>query len=78
MLCWEAIQDVTLIILIVAATVSLILFFVTKYALHTGGGEDEEENLEWIDSVAIYFSVLLVVLVSGKTRSKIDPFFYKR
>jgi len=63
MLMWEAIQDVTLIILQVAALVSLILWLVTR---HTSGDdhEDEEEH-GWIDSVAILVSVVVVVLVTA-------------
>ncbi|CAL8077870.1 unnamed protein product [Orchesella dallaii] len=64
MLMWEAIQDVTLIILQVAALVSLILWLVTKYSQDDHGEEEDEEH-GWIDSVAILVSVVVVVLVTA-------------
>lgn len=63
---WEAVQDVTLIILQVAAIVSLILWLVTYYANVDGGSESvEDESHGWIDSVAILLSVTVVVLVTA-------------
>ncbi|CAG7820245.1 unnamed protein product [Allacma fusca] len=67
MLMWEAVQDVTLIILMVAAIVSLLLWLVAKYSSHghvPEEGEDDEEH-GWIDSVAIFVSVIVVVLVTA-------------
>lgn len=64
MLMWEAIQDVTLIILQVAALVSLILWLVTKYS-HDDSSEDDDEEHGWIDSVAILVSVVVVVVVTA-------------
>jgi Ca2+ transporting ATPase len=64
MLMWEAIQDVTLIILQVAALVSLVLWLVTKYSSGDDHGDEEEEH-GWIDSVAILVSVVVVVLVTA-------------
>lgn len=64
MLMWEAIQDVTLIILQVAALVSLILWYVTRYS-HDEEDLDEDEEHGWIDSVAILVSVVVVVVVTA-------------
>jgi len=63
-LCWEAIQDATLIILMISATVSLILWFVTFFTNQSESGEGEDEE-GWIDSVAILGSVVIVVLVTA-------------
>lgn len=59
----EAIQDVTLIILIVAALISLGLSF---YHPPEGMGTDESESsASWIEGVAILISVIVVVLVTA-------------
>jgi len=67
-LMWEAVQDVTLIILQVAAIVSLILWLITHWT-GSGGEEDgkmgEDDSHGWIDSVAILLSVIVVVLVTA-------------
>lgn len=62
-LVWEALQDVTLIILEIAAIVSLALSF-----YNPSGGEDEENEdakYEWIEGAAILVSVIVVVLVTA-------------
>ncbi|XP_055353324.1 plasma membrane calcium-transporting ATPase 2-like isoform X2 [Paramacrobiotus metropolitanus] len=63
-LVWEALQDLTLIILEVAAVISLVLSFI-----HFPDDDDEhkeqEANVEWIESVAIIVSVLVVVFVTA-------------
>ncbi|XP_019716046.1 plasma membrane calcium-transporting ATPase 1-like isoform X2 [Hippocampus comes] len=72
-LVWEALQDVTLIILEIAAIISLGLSF---YHLEggdseacgqaSGGVEDEgEAQAGWIEGAAILFSVIIVVLVTA-------------
>ncbi|XP_077460265.1 plasma membrane calcium-transporting ATPase 1-like isoform X2 [Stigmatopora argus] len=72
-LVWEALQDVTLIILEIAAIISLGLSF---YHLEggdneacgqaSGGAEDEgEAQAGWIEGAAILFSVIIVVLVTA-------------
>ncbi|VUZ46904.1 unnamed protein product [Hymenolepis diminuta] len=61
-LVWEAMQDVTLIILIVAAFVSLGLSLYTKYVDATSNDETEGEA-GWIEGVAILVAVVVVVLV---------------
>lgn len=63
-LVWEAIQDVTLIILLVAALISLGLSFYPgdKTASH---GDDSEKEAGWIEGVAILIAVLVVVLVTA-------------
>ncbi|XP_068930728.1 plasma membrane calcium-transporting ATPase 4 isoform X2 [Petaurus breviceps papuanus] len=73
-LVWEALQDVTLIILEVAAVISLGLSFYRpsgdKEELDCGqstvGETDEEEGgTGWIEGAAILFSVIIVVLVTA-------------
>ncbi|ESO99441.1 hypothetical protein LOTGIDRAFT_186814 [Lottia gigantea] len=74
-LVWEALQDVTLIILIVAAIISLGLSFY-KPPPDPGQGHDEEyadeqdgssfeEAAGWIDGGAILVAVAVVVLVTA-------------
>uniref|UniRef100_A0A8C4QET4 Calcium-transporting ATPase n=1 Tax=Eptatretus burgeri TaxID=7764 RepID=A0A8C4QET4_EPTBU len=75
-LIWEALQDVTLIILEVAAIVSLGLSFyqplghehhgcVVSQAGDGAGHEEEEAEAGWIEGVAILLSVVVVVLVTA-------------
>uniref|UniRef100_A0AAR2JHD9 Calcium-transporting ATPase n=1 Tax=Pygocentrus nattereri TaxID=42514 RepID=A0AAR2JHD9_PYGNA len=72
-LVWEALQDVTLIILEVAAIVSLGLSFYRppdssskNCGEGTGGVEDEgEAEAGWIEGAAILLSVICVVLVTA-------------
>jgi len=65
---WEAVQDTTLIILIVSAAVSLVLSFWGHGGSHMK--EDhyfhrEEPNVEWIEGAAILIAVLVVVFVTS-------------
>ncbi|KAF4093709.1 hypothetical protein AMELA_G00004990 [Ameiurus melas] len=72
-LVWEALQDVTLIILEIAAIISLGLSFYhpqgddsSACGQATGGAEDEgEAQAGWIEGAAILFSVIIVVLVTA-------------
>uniref|UniRef100_A0A674MR43 Calcium-transporting ATPase n=1 Tax=Takifugu rubripes TaxID=31033 RepID=A0A674MR43_TAKRU len=72
-LVWEALQDVTLIILEVAAIISLGLSFYhppggdsEACGQVAGGVEDEgEAQAGWIEGAAILFSVIIVVLVTA-------------
>ncbi|KAJ8007235.1 hypothetical protein DPEC_G00115420 [Dallia pectoralis] len=72
-LVWEALQDVTLIILEVAAVVSLGLSFYKppdagrkNCGKAAGGAEDEgEAEAGWIEGAAILLSVVCVVLVTA-------------
>ncbi|XP_078731014.1 plasma membrane calcium-transporting ATPase 2-like isoform X3 [Lampetra fluviatilis] len=72
-LVWEALQDVTLIILEIAAIVSLGLSFYQPPGQNTemcgnvsGGAEDEGESAAgWIEGAAILLSVACVVLVTA-------------
>uniref|UniRef100_A0A671Z2B8 Calcium-transporting ATPase n=1 Tax=Sparus aurata TaxID=8175 RepID=A0A671Z2B8_SPAAU len=72
-LVWEALQDVTLIILEVAAVVSLGLSFFRPPEAErdhcgkaAGGVEDETESeAGWIEGAAILLSVICVVLVTA-------------
>jgi magnesium-transporting ATPase (P-type) len=57
LLMWHALQDPTLIILIVAAVISLA-FGIVFYSF---------EDLEWIEGIAILLSVVVVVLVASFT-----------
>lgn len=60
-LVWEALQDVTLIILEVAAIVSLALSF---YHPESSGDEGESRS-SWIEGLAILISVFVVVVVTA-------------
>ncbi|XP_060095902.1 plasma membrane calcium-transporting ATPase 2 isoform X16 [Heteronotia binoei] len=72
-LVWEALQDVTLIILEIAAIISLGLSFYHPpgegsegCAAASGGAEDEgEAEAGWIEGAAILLSVICVVLVTA-------------
>ncbi|XP_040904832.1 plasma membrane calcium-transporting ATPase 3b isoform X2 [Toxotes jaculatrix] len=72
-LVWEALQDVTLIILEAAAIISLGLSFYQPPGKETescgnvaAGGEDEGEgDTGWIEGAAILLSVVCVVLVTA-------------
>uniref|UniRef100_A0A4W4FGL6 Calcium-transporting ATPase n=1 Tax=Electrophorus electricus TaxID=8005 RepID=A0A4W4FGL6_ELEEL len=69
-LVWEALQDVTLIILEVAAIVSLGLSFYrppeSEECVFLRGVEDEgEAEAGWIEGAAILLSVICVVLVTA-------------
>uniref|UniRef100_A0A8C2ABN7 Calcium-transporting ATPase n=1 Tax=Cyprinus carpio TaxID=7962 RepID=A0A8C2ABN7_CYPCA len=70
-LVWEALQDVTLIILEIAAIISLGLSFYQppgheSCGSGSGGGEDEgEAEAGWIEGAAILLSVICVVLVTA-------------
>ncbi|KAM8916536.1 plasma membrane calcium-transporting ATPase 2-like isoform 4-T9 [Spinachia spinachia] len=72
-LVWEALQDVTLIILEIAAIISLGLSFYHPPGGNSeacgevaGGVEDEgESQAGWIEGAAILFSVIIVVLVTA-------------
>ena len=66
-LMWEALQDTTLIILIVCAVISLVLSF-----YHGDSGLPDEEfsqvkepNVEWIEGLAILIAVVVVVFVTS-------------
>ncbi|XP_072135041.1 plasma membrane calcium-transporting ATPase 1-like isoform X2 [Mobula birostris] len=71
-LVWEALQDVTLIILEIAAIISLGLSFYRPPGQDNylcgdaAGGEDEgEADAGWIEGAAILLSVICVVLVTA-------------
>ncbi|XP_013915809.1 PREDICTED: plasma membrane calcium-transporting ATPase 4-like isoform X4 [Thamnophis sirtalis] len=72
-LVWEALQDVTLIILEIAAIISLGLSFYhppdgdnEMCGQAKGSAEDEgEAQAGWIEGAAILFSVIIVVLVTA-------------
>ena len=62
----EAVQDLTLIILLISASISLVLWAVTTFTHQEGNNVSEnEEEHGWIDSVAIYASVAVVVFVTA-------------
>lgn len=72
-LVWEALQDVTLIILEIAAIISLVLSFYrppggeNEICGHTVSNpeEDEEGETGWIEGAAILASVIIVVFVTA-------------
>merc|ERR1719410_2453137 len=63
MLVWEALQDVTLIILEVAAVVSLGLSFYKPPARE--GEEVDDHSTDWIEGFAILVAVIIVVFVTA-------------
>ncbi|XP_064632110.1 plasma membrane calcium-transporting ATPase 2-like isoform X3 [Lineus longissimus] len=63
-LVWEALQDITLIILIVAAIISLGLSFYRPPS-NSLGADDTESEAGWIEGVAILVAVAVVVLVTA-------------
>lgn len=68
----EAIQDPTLIILIIAAVVSLGLSF---YPSHQVTSDETDQKSEWIEGAAIFIAVFVVVLVTaGNNYSKEKQF----
>ncbi|KIH62472.1 e1-E2 ATPase [Ancylostoma duodenale] len=64
-LAWEALQDITLVILLVAALVSLGLSFYKPPEGAGGGHDDSEKEAGWIEGVAILVAVIVVVLVTA-------------
>ncbi|ESO03383.1 hypothetical protein HELRODRAFT_187088 [Helobdella robusta] len=66
-LAWEALQDVTLIILIIAAIISLGLSFYHPPLSDEDhlGSDETESSAGWIEGVAILGAVLVVVLVTA-------------
>ncbi|TMS39299.1 hypothetical protein L596_005847 [Steinernema carpocapsae] len=58
-LVWEALQDVTLIILLVSAIVSLALSFYRPPDDGTASADESEHDTGWIEGVAILISVVL-------------------
>ncbi|KAJ1350555.1 Plasma membrane calcium-transporting ATPase 3 [Parelaphostrongylus tenuis] len=64
-LAWEALQDITLIILLVSALVSLGLSFYKPPENVGGGHDDSEKEAGWIEGVAILVAVIVVVLVTA-------------
>ena len=67
LLMWEALQDTTLIILIVSAAVSLVLSFYghSETLLDEEFSAVKEPNVEWIEGAAILIAVLVVVFVTS-------------
>uniref|UniRef100_A0A0K0F2H5 Calcium-transporting ATPase n=1 Tax=Strongyloides venezuelensis TaxID=75913 RepID=A0A0K0F2H5_STRVS len=63
-LVWEALQDITLIILLASAVVSLVLSF-WKPPHEVSGGDPNDAEVEWIEGVAILIAVIVVVLVTA-------------
>ncbi|XP_017869265.1 PREDICTED: plasma membrane calcium-transporting ATPase 1 isoform X1 [Drosophila arizonae] len=64
-LVWEALQDVTLIILEVAALVSLGLSFYKPADEDAPLLQEEDEHHGWIEGLAILISVIVVVIVTA-------------
>ncbi|XP_024083389.1 plasma membrane calcium-transporting ATPase 2 isoform X3 [Cimex lectularius] len=65
-LIWEALQDVTLIILQIAAIVSLGLSFYKPADEQDAAVPDDEEGIHgWIEGLAILISVIVVVIVTA-------------
>lgn len=66
-LMWEALQDTTLIILIVCSIISLVLsvLFHSEAELDEEFAASKEPNVEWIEGVAILVAVMVVVFVTS-------------
>lgn len=64
-LVWEALQDVTLIILQVAAVVSLALSFYKPPKKEDEVVGEEENHADWIEGLAILLAVVIVVFVTA-------------
>uniref|UniRef100_A0A1A9ZJV0 Cation-transporting P-type ATPase N-terminal domain-containing protein n=1 Tax=Glossina pallidipes TaxID=7398 RepID=A0A1A9ZJV0_GLOPL len=64
-LVYEALQDVTLIILEIASLVSLGLSFYKPADEDTPVLQEEEDHYGWIEGLAILISVIVVVLVTA-------------
>jgi len=64
-LVWEALQDVTLIILQIAAAVSLALSFYKPPKNDEEVVDDSQSHADWIEGVAILLAVVIVVLVTA-------------
>ncbi|VDP06028.1 unnamed protein product [Soboliphyme baturini] len=72
-LAFEAMQDTTLMVLIVAAVISLGLSFYPKSSQPNGNPSDQKA--EWIEAVAIFMAIVVVVLVTaGNNYSKEKQF----
>ncbi|ESO10536.1 hypothetical protein HELRODRAFT_190078 [Helobdella robusta] len=72
MLVLEALQDTTLIILMVAALISLVLTFQIPEGVEEKDKSDKDKNANtgendpsWIEGIAILFAVIVVVLVTS-------------
>jgi len=67
MLMWEAVQDTTLIILIICAIISLVLsvVFHSEDKLDEEFAATKEPNVEWIEGLAILVAVVVVVFVTA-------------
>ncbi|CAF3617423.1 unnamed protein product [Rotaria sp. Silwood1] len=63
-LCWDALHDMLLIILLICAVVSIGLSFY-KAPKEGDDGKEDEPNIEWIEGVAILAAVLVVVIVTA-------------
>ncbi|KHJ40285.1 calcium-translocating P-type ATPase, PMCA-type [Trichuris suis] len=67
---WEAMQDLTLLILIAAAVISLGLSFYPN-----ANKSEVDQSAEWIEGAAIFVAILVVVLVTaGNNYSKDKQF----
>ncbi|KAG5895095.1 hypothetical protein JTB14_023268 [Gonioctena quinquepunctata] len=64
-LVWEALQDITLIILEIAAIVSLLLSFYQPATQEEEEFDDDETSHGWIEGLAILISVIVVVFVTA-------------
>ncbi|CAF4685105.1 unnamed protein product, partial [Rotaria magnacalcarata] len=63
-LCWDALHDMLLVILLVCAVVSIGLSFY-KPPQEDDNVKEDGPNLEWIEGVAILVAVLVVVFVTS-------------
>jgi len=69
-LIWEGLHDVTLLMLIASAVVSIVLGLAVGHDESVGGGEESSEessSAEWLEGVAILVTVALVLNVQAMT-----------
>lgn len=65
-LMWMALKDKVLILLCIAAAISLVLGIVQAVTPDQGGGEGPEEPpVEWVEGVAVLIAVAIVVIVGS-------------
>ena len=64
---WEALQDTTLIILIICSIISLLLSLLFHHEVTPDEefAAAKEPNVEWIEGLAILVAVMVVVLVTS-------------
>ncbi|CAF1356067.1 unnamed protein product, partial [Didymodactylos carnosus] len=63
-LCWEAAQDRVLLILMIAAVVSIVLSIILLHTPQVDADSFSDDN-EWLDGVAICLAIFIVITVTA-------------